>query len=220
MKYRCLILDHDDTCVDSTLSIHYQAQLEILRRMRPALPPITPEEFFEKNFHPGITRYLTEELHFSPEEMEEEFRIWQEFTKNRTPDFYPGIIALLKDFRAKGGWVTVVSHSEEGFIRKAYEEKGEGFMPDLIYGWDMDPEKRKPHPYPCRQILQELAIPKEDALIVDDLKPGIEMALNAGVDAAAACWSHNIPVIREYMQENCVALLESPQDFSTFLALN
>ena len=34
MRYQCLVLDHDDTVVDSTASVHYPAFMETLRRLR------------------------------------------------------------------------------------------------------------------------------------------------------------------------------------------
>ena len=35
MKFQCLILDHDDTAVDSTREIHYPAHLEVMQTLRP-----------------------------------------------------------------------------------------------------------------------------------------------------------------------------------------
>ena len=40
--------------------------------------------------------------------------------------------------------------------------------------------------------------------MVDDLKPGYDMAKACGVPFACAGWSDNqIPVVREYMQKYC-----------------
>ena len=41
MRYKCLVLDHDDTVVDSTASIHYPAFLEALKILRPGVQQIT-----------------------------------------------------------------------------------------------------------------------------------------------------------------------------------
>ena len=217
MKYRCLILDHDDTCVDSTRTIHYAAFRETMKEIRPGRPIPELEEFFSKNFHPGFMEYMTGELGFSEKEMEKEFEIWTNFTRERTPEFFPGFLDGLKAFKERGGIVTVVSHSQEQDIRRFYQEKGEGFMPDAVFGWDHDPEKRKPAPYPVEQILSQFDLEPSETLVVDDLKPGIVMAHSAGVDAAAASWSHNIPVIRTYMEEKCVTVLDSHRQLWEFL---
>ncbi len=209
LKYKCLILDHDDTAVDSTASIHYPAHVEIMRQIRPWAEPINLEGWFKKNFHPGIMEYLVEELQFSEEELEQELTIWRDYTRNHTPRFYPGFVEILQEYRSKGGIITVVSHSEveniEGHYRQA-DSTGMAF-PDTIFGWDFDAEKRKPNPYPVRQILSKFGLTPDEALIVDDLKPGVEMAKASGVSIAAAGWGHRIPEIRSYMETHCLAYL-------------
>ena len=38
MKYKCLILDHDDTIVDSTRTVNFPAFLDSLSKLRPLFP--------------------------------------------------------------------------------------------------------------------------------------------------------------------------------------
>ena len=38
MQYRCLVLDHDDTVVNSTAVIHFPSLLAYLEQVRPGLP--------------------------------------------------------------------------------------------------------------------------------------------------------------------------------------
>ena len=45
LKYKCLVLDHDDTVVDSTAKIHFPAFLVALRVMRPGVT-MELEEYF------------------------------------------------------------------------------------------------------------------------------------------------------------------------------
>ena len=35
LRYRCILIDHDDTAVDSTEAVHYPAHVEALRILRP-----------------------------------------------------------------------------------------------------------------------------------------------------------------------------------------
>ena len=62
MKIKCLILDHDDTVVDSTATVHFPAHLEVMKKLRPNHPVINLNTWFEKNFDPGIITFLTEEI--------------------------------------------------------------------------------------------------------------------------------------------------------------
>lgn len=91
-------------------------------------------------------------------------------------------------------------------------------LPDLVFGWDgscgpraagdpeaafredSSPAHRKPHPYPLLEAMRELGLKPADLLVLDDLKPGADMAAAAGVDFAAALWGHSIPSIREAMR--------------------
>ena len=44
---------------------------------------------------------------------------------------------------------------------------------------------------------------KTDLLMLDDLKPGYDMARAAGVDFAAAGWAYDVPEIEAFMRKNC-----------------
>jgi HAD superfamily hydrolase (TIGR01509 family) len=216
-KYLCLIIDHDDTAVDSTAKIHYPAHLKVMSHLRPDEKPVTLEEWFLKNFHPGIMAYLTQELGMDAQEMELEYEIWKQFTQRIVPEFYPGFIEALIEYKKKGGLVAVVSHSEKQIIEKHYAAHENGFLPDMVFGWDYNEELRKPSPLPVLEILKAFQLKPQEALIVDDLKPGVLMGKATGVDVAAAGWGHNISEIREYMRKNCVAYFDNVGAFKDFI---
>ena len=74
MKYKCLVLDHDDTVVNSTATIHYPCFIEFLGVYYPHLVKnYTLESYFVKNFHPGVSSLFLDEIGMS----EEEFRAEQ-----------------------------------------------------------------------------------------------------------------------------------------------
>ena len=213
LKFKCLILDHDDTAVDSSPMIHYPAHVEVMRLLRPHHTPIDLEGWFLKNFHPGIMEYLMHELEMNDQELDKEYQIWREFASSRAPNFFPGFIDALARYREKGGLIAVVSHSEKDIIKKHYGS----FPPDVIFGWSYDKNRRKPSPWPVQEILRGCDLRPEEALIVDDLKPGVLMSQASGVPVAAAGWSHRIPEIEEYMRTHCVAYFEAVEDFKEFI---
>jgi beta-phosphoglucomutase-like phosphatase (HAD superfamily) len=219
LPYQCLILDHDDTAVNSTALIHHPSHVESMRLLRPGVEAIDLDGWFLKNFEPGIMHYLREELGLSREELEIEYKIWREFNISRIPPFFPGFLESLRAYRARGGIITVVSHSEEDIILDAYRaaEGGNGILPDLVFGWDYDESRRKPSPWPVRSILRRFNLSHEQALIVDDLKPGLLMSRATGVAIAAAGWAHQIPEIHTYMRENCDFYFDSVEQFGSFI---
>ena len=219
MRYRCLIIDHDDTAVDTTPTVHHRAHRASLALLRPGQEAVDVETWFAKNFHPGILSYLRDELGFSDSEMAIEHQVWREHTALALPEFFPGILETLAEYQRRGGAVVVASHSEEDVIRSHYRaaRNGHTVNPDLVFGWDLPPEQRKPHPYPVLETLRRLDLERSDVLVLDDLKPGVDMAHAAGVDVAAAGWSHDIPAIREFMRRNCVATFDTVAEFAEFL---
>jgi len=221
LKYKCLFLDHDDTSVNSTPIIHHRAHIEVMKIMRPQLPPLSLDEWFKKNFNPGIMEYMKEDLRMTDEEVEIEYGIWRKYAEEITSDFFPGIIETLIQYRNRGGKIVVVSHSDKDLIERDYKTNGffgeESFLPDMIFGWTTDATKRKPNPWPVITSLELFGIAPKDSIIIDDLKPGVIMGKNAGVDIVAAGWSHNIPEIKQYMKENTIAYFNSVEEFRNFL---
>jgi beta-phosphoglucomutase-like phosphatase (HAD superfamily) len=219
MPIRCLVLDHDDTAVDSTRSIHHPAHLEAMARLRPGLPPVDLPTWYRKNFEPGITSFLRDELRMTDAELLAELEIWRGFTARGRPPFFPGFLETLAEFRACGGRVAVVSHSEAAIIRGHYQAAGDGaaFVPDLVFGWEEPAERRKPSPWPVQEIQRAYGLAPQELLVVDDLKPGVLMAKAAGVPVAAAGWSHDIPEIRAYMERECVAYFRSVAEFREYV---
>ena len=217
MKYKCLILDHDDTAVDSTASIHYPAHIEVMKRLRPNDSIVSLDEWFLKNFNPGILEYMRDELHFNPSEMELEYKMWQEYTVGREAEFYPGFLDIIREFKKRGGRVAIVSHSTISFIERDYRRANASDIPEMIYGWHRDSEKRKPSAYPVNQILEKLGIKPKEALILDDLKPALIMGRNTGVDVAAAGWGHQIPEIVDYMSSRCNYYFKTLDEFKSII---
>ena len=111
MRFRCLVMDHDDTTVNSTSTIHFPSFLAYLKLVRPEAS-YTLEDYFRKNFDPGIMALFTGELGFSEEELEGEFRFWQDWVRTRVPDAYPGIREILRRHKEAGGYIAVVVDCE------------------------------------------------------------------------------------------------------------
>lgn len=218
MRYRCLILDHDDTVAESTERIHYPAFLDALRQMRPG-HTVTLEEYFLLNFRPGFLPYCEEVLGFTPAELEREYDIWQSWVRERVPAFYPGMKEIIRRQKAEGGYVCVSSHSVKKNILRDYRENGLP-EPDLVFGWELPREKRKPAVYALEEIRRVLGVRPEEMLMVDDLLPGLEMARAGGIDFAAACWAYDVPEIRAYMRANAPRCFDTPEALGAYLYEN
>ena len=71
LRYPCLVLDHDDTVVQSTPMIHYPSFVNTLRQLRPEME-VPLEAFMRYVYDPGFFVYCTERCGMTEEEMENE----------------------------------------------------------------------------------------------------------------------------------------------------
>ena len=202
-KYKCLVLDHDDTVVNSTSTIHYPCFVEFLKLKKPAIASrYTLEDYFRKNFDPGVTEFFRGEIGLSAEAFVEEEAFWGEYVKSHIPKAFAGMRELIADFRLSGGKIAVDSHSYSYNIERDYRANDLP-APDVVYGWDLPPEQRKPSPYTLFDLMRRLSLSPDEILVIDDLKPGYDMARAAGVDFAAAGWAYDVPEIEAFMRANC-----------------
>ena len=201
LKYPCLVLDHDDTTVNSTATVHYAAFVEYMKMYHPD-KILSLEDYFRYNFHPGVIPMFTEICGMTEAEMLEEEAFWNEYVQHHVPEAYPGIREILEEQRKRGGKICVVSHSFSENIRRDYRENNLP-EPDMIFGWESPKELRKPSVWPLEQIMKAFGFAPEELLVVDDLKPGYDMARTAGVPFAAAGWANDIEEIEQFMRKNC-----------------
>ncbi len=202
MKYKCLVLDHDDTVVNSTATIHYPCFIEFLGVYYPHLVKnYTLESYFEKNFDPGVTALFRDEIGMSEEEFLAEQKYWEKYVKDHIPTAYDGIGDIIRRFRNTGGIIAVDSHSLTAYIERDFKHNDLP-MPDIIYGWDIPKEMRKPAPDTLLDLMKKYELKPHEVLVVDDLKPGFDMARAAGADFAAAGWAYDVPKIENFMREH------------------
>lgn len=214
LKYRCLVLDHDDTTVNSTATVHYPAFVEYMTQHHPE-GMLTLEEYFAYNFDPGVMQMFAD-CGLTEEETKEEEAFWNSYVQTHVPKAYPGIREILEEQKKRGGRICVISHSFSENIRRDYRENNLP-EPDMIFGWESPKEQRKPSPWPVEQILKAYGYKPEQLLVVDDLKPGYDMARAAGVPFAAAGWANDIPGIEQFMRKNCGLYFKTVQELSDYL---
>ena len=215
LKYPCLVLDHDDTTVNSTATVHYPAFVEYMTKYHPE-SMLTLEQYFAYNFDPGVMEMFTDICGLTEEETAEEEKYWNSYVQNHVPKAYPGIREILEEQHARGGKICVVSHSFSDNIRRDYRENDLP-EPDMIFGWESPKEQRKPSPWPLRQIMAAYGFRPEEMLVVDDLKPGYDMAMAAGVPFAAAGWANDIQSIEQFMRKHCGLYFKTVEALKQYL---
>ena len=215
-KYRCLVLDHDDTVVQSEATINYPYFCYILDQFRPG-QKITWGEYIRGCCDLGFAEMCRRNYQFTEQELVDEYYGWKEFIRSHIPAPYAGIKEIILRQKAEGGILCVVSHSNEEIIRRDYQTHF-GIQPDDIYGWDYPEHQRKPNPYPLEQIMDKYSLSPDDLIVVDDMRPAWEMASKVGVKTALATWSkQDVPDIAAELTNLYDFSFSSPKDLENFL---
>jgi phosphoglycolate phosphatase/pyrophosphatase PpaX len=190
--------------------------MEAMKVLRPNMKPLSLEDFVSYCFNPGFLSLCKDILKLSEDEQEYQYKVWKSYTKTKVPDFYPGFPEIIKQYKESGGIICVVSHSESEQIARDYMLNC-NFTPDLIFGWELEEHQRKPNPYPVLEIMKKFNLKSSDILVVDDLKPGLDMARSCNIKFAAAGWSHIVPEIKEYMGKNSDYYFSTVDSFNKFI---
>lgn len=216
LKYPCLVLDHDDTVVQSEKMVNYPYFVYILDQFRPGTK-VTLQEYTEGCFHLGFAEMCRRWYRFTEQELVEEYEGWKRYIRDHIPAPFPGIGQVIRRQKELGGKICVVSHSCQENITRDYQAHF-GLLPDDIFGWDLPEELRKPSTYPLEQIMEKYRLRPEELLVVDDMKPAFEMASKAGVRIAFAAWGRqDCPTLSQEMKGICNFSFDSPEQLEYFL---
>lgn len=216
LKYKCLVLDHDDTVVQSEATVNYPCFCQFLKQYRPGMT-ITLQDYVGDCNKMAFIEMCRQRFALTDEELQQEYLFWKEYARSHTPDAFPGIRELLEHFRAAGGVICVSSMSAEDTILRDYSNHF-GLVPDRIYGWDLPEECRKPSPWALMQIQKEFGFRPEEILIIDDMKFALPMARSAGCPIAFAGWGRKeFPEICKEMEALCDFSFYSTEDLEKFL---
>lgn len=216
LKYKCLVLDHDDTVVQSEATVNYPFFVEFLKEYRPGMT-ITAHEYVSECYDPGYIEMCRRRFDFTDEELDTEYNAWKEHIKTTIPAPYPGIQRIIERQKAEGGIVCVSSQSAQINILRDYRAHF-GLEPDEIFGWDLEPEHRKPSPYAIRRVMEKYSLSPADILVIDDMKPAVEMARRGGVQIAFAGWGRaEFPQICWEMETLCDHSFYSTESLEKFL---
>lgn len=216
LKYKCLVLDHDDTVVQSMKTLSYPFWCLELEQFRPGAS-MSLEDYILECHRIGFADMCRERFGFTEEELKQEHSQWMEYILQNIPDPYPGIESVIRRQKEEGGLICVVSHSSSQNISRDYAAHF-GIQPDAIYGWDLESHQRKPNPWPLQDIMSRFQLSPEDILVVDDMKLACAMAAPLGISVCYAGWSGmGVASLDAEMRELCRFAFDSTGELEKFL---
>lgn len=216
LKFPCLVLDHDDTVVQSEKTLGFPYFKEVLKRFRPHAD-VTYEEYVHGCHEMVFSDMCRQKWQFTEDELLEEYLGWKEYVRTHIPAPFPGIGDIIRRQKAEGGLVCVVSLSGEENILRDYNHHF-GIVPDAIYGWDLPEHQRKPHSYPLLDIMERFQLKPQELLVVDDMKLAWKMSHPLSVPIAFAAWGKlEFPDLSEEMRSLCDYTFDSTKALEKFL---
>lgn len=216
MKYKCLILDHDDTVVQTEKTIGYPYFRDYIERIRPGQTLSFPEYVKDCN-NMVFADMCRQRWQMTEEELTEEYLGWKAYSRVNVPEVCEGIGEVIRRQKEAGGIVCVSSLSTREIIERDFLHHF-GFLPDAIYDYDLPVHQRKPNTYALEQIMADYGLKPGEILMVDDMKLGWAMANAIGADTAFAGWSKTeFPELCAEMRDICTCSFDSPQELEKFL---
>ena len=216
LKYPCLVVDHDDTVVQSEATVNYPFFVEFLKEYRPGMS-ITLHDYISGCFQPGYIEMCKKRFSFTDEELLIEYNGWKDYIRSHVPAPYPGIERIIRRQKEEGGILCVVSQSSQENITRDYNVHF-GIQPDLVFSWDIPKEHRKPSPWALHQIMHKYGFSPSDLLIVDDMKAAVSMARAGNCPIAFAGWGRrDFPRICQEMSALCDYSFDSVNSLEKFL---
>ncbi len=216
LKFPCLVLDHDETVVQTEQNMGYPFFLDILKVLRPG-ETVSLQDYVYDCYHIGFVEMCRKRFGFNSEELATEHRQWDAYSKIHIPEIYPGIEKIIKKQKEQDGLICVVSHSNRDIIERDYLAHF-GILPDAIYGFELPSEQRKPAPYPLLDIMEKFSIQPNDILVVDDAKLACQMADPLGIKVAFPGWSKlGFDTITREMSACCAYSFATTKELEDFL---
>ena len=216
LKYPCLVLDHDDTVVQSEVTVNYPCFLLALEKFRPG-ETMGYREFVDWCFRYEFGEFLRVRYGFTEAELREEFQMWLDYSQTHIPPACEGIREVILEQKRRGGLVCVASLSGRENILRDYRTHF-GMEPDMVFCSNDPREQRKPGTYPLEKIMAAYGLAPEQILMVDDLKTGYEMASAVGVPMAFAAWGRqDFPEILSEMTRLGDFCFDSAEELWKFL---
>ncbi len=216
LKYKCLVLDHDDTVVQTEKTMGYPYFRDHIERIRPG-KTLSFDEYVRDCNNMVFADMCRQKWQFTDQELQEEYIGWKEYSRANIPALCDGIDAVIRKQKELGGIVCVASLSTKEIIERDFFHHL-GFLPDAIYDNDLPGHLRKPNTYALTDIMERFALKPAEILMVDDMKLGWQMAKGVGIDTAFAGWSKaEFPELSEEMRQLCDFSFDSPKKLEEFL---
>lgn len=209
------IFDFDDTIVNSTPIIHYNAYNAFCKMTNRT--PLSLEEYYSILFDKTYVEFI-KDMNLTPEEYKLEYENWIEYTSTFKPEPFIEVVELLRKIKAAGHKLVICSQSNRQAIEDFFNRTN--LAPDMIIAGDREhPERNKPFDYPIDLVKSTYGVDNSQIYVVDDMKPGLVMAKNNHVKSIGVMYCGFHDMLRERIYDLSTVVAETISDLINFVKL-
>lgn len=206
MRYKLIVFDWDGTLIDSPAAI-----VECIQQASRDLGLAVPDS--ERASHViglGLEDSLRQAVPHLPRERYSEFAASYRrhfLAREGSMPLFPGVPQLLEGLHARGHHLAVATGKSRRGLERALAASGLGTY--FSSSRCADETVPKPDPAMLLELLAELEVEAERALMVGDTSHDLLMARGAGIDALAVSYgAHPEPALRVLEPLACLASVE------------
>ena len=202
-KYSLIVFDWDGTLFDSAAVIAEGIQ----HAARDMGLPVPDRETARHVIGLGLSDSLRHAMPTLPPARYEEFlALYRRYFLEREDSLqlFAGVPELLAELKERGHRLAVATGKPRRGLDRSLQASGIGAL--FAASRCGDETRPKPHPAMLRELMAELALAKEELLMIGDTSHDLGMAQNAGVDAVAVTYgAHPERSLLAFAPRACVA---------------
>ncbi|MDZ4151501.1 HAD-IA family hydrolase [Methylicorpusculum sp.] len=215
-KFDLLIFDWDGTLMDSIDWIVYCLQNAALECGHKAPDEGAAKDIIGLSINQAMSVLFPELDQFETQRLISRYSQLYFSRQLGVEDLFPGVLDLLDALKKSGFMLAVATGKSRKGLQHAFEQTGIGGY--FVASRCADETASKPDPLMLKQIIEEIGIRKESAVMIGDSVHDLEMASNAGISSiAVTCGAH---AEQQLLPHRPLEFLQNTSDLITFLRLN
>jgi len=207
MRSKLLIFDWDGTLSDSVTRIALSIQLAAKDHSLPVPTFDAAKDIIGLGLGEAITRLFPNVEPVIAAEFGATFSSHYRLHASGSTDFFPGVISTLQYLHKAGYLMAVATGKSRAGLDRELAESGL----ECLFNASRcaDETRSKPDPLMIAQLLEQLQVKPEDAVMVGDTEFDMQMAVNAGVPRIAVSYgAHEASRLKLFNPIACIDQFE------------
>jgi len=213
LPYKLLIFDWDGTLMDSEARIVNCLRIAITEAGFESQSHNELKDVIGLGLREALAQLCPGQNNNLIERMADTYRYAYLNTDKTPSELFPGVESLLEDLENQGYWLAIATGKGRQGLDQVleYTQLGGRFHTTRCASETFS----KPHPLMLEEILQQLGMDSNEALMIGDTEYDMEMAKNASMDSLAV--SYGVHEVNRLLKHNPVGCINNIKELSNYL---